>query len=219
MSTSKNQRRLLIISELQTSGRTDLKWLYQFLDASGPTLGLNYLQGMYKEVTVLTGKKATKSNFINTLCSLSEKPGTKAVDVILQLHGGENELTFYDGDKGDKVKTNELAMQIKSKQLNNKLRLLYSMACHGYKHTDDFIDAGFRTVSGACGVNANSATDYPAQLAAWASGKQYTDCVTLGNAEPGRSIADNIAKTMGFSKANSFKKIRGYKKLTINSNA
>lgn len=138
-----------------------------------------------------------------------------AVDVILQLHGSKNGLTFYDG----KVNTKDLADQIKAKNLKRRLRLLYSLACYGYTHTDDFLNAGFRTVSGARGVNSNSATDYPAQLGSWAASKRYRDCVKAGNAEPGRSTADNAAKMMNFSKADSYKKIRGDKNIRITSNA
>ena len=215
MAVSKSQRRLLIISELPTFGRNDLKWLYQFLDASGVAIGLSMLGPHYKEVKVLKGNNATKSKFIGALKTLCTKPGTKAVDVIIQLHGAKDKLWFRDG----KVSLSRLASDIAAKKLKHRLRLLYSLACYGYSHTDDWLDAGFRTASGARKVNCNSATDYPAQLLHWAAGKSYGYCVKKGNSQPGRSIADGAAKTIGFSDADSRKQIRGKTGLKISWNA
>ena len=196
-------------------GRRNLKWLYSFLDASGVAVGISTLAPFYKEVRALTGANATKEKFVSTLCSMSRKPGTKAVDVIVNLHGAKDRLWFRDGS----VKTDKLADEIRAENLKNRLRLVYSVACYGYSHTDDWIKAGFRTASGARRVNASSATDYPAQLISWVGGKAYRDCVKAGNSQPGRGIADQAAKVMGFSDADSYKRIRGNGDLKIGWNA
>ena len=108
MAVKRNERRVLIVSELPTFGKKNLKWLYSFLDASGVAIGVSTLAPFYKEVRALTGAKATKAKFVSTLCSMSRKPGTKAVDVIVNLHGAKDRLWFRDGS----VKTEKLAEEI-----------------------------------------------------------------------------------------------------------
>ena len=215
MAVTKSERRLLIVSELPTFGRANLKWLYSFLDVSGIALGVATLGPHYAEVKTLSGTDATKSKFISTLCSLCRKSGTKAVDVIVQLHGASGKLWFQDGS----IETARLADEIEAEDLRSRLRLLYSLACYGYTHTSDWIRAGFRTASGARKVNASSATDYPAQLLYWVAGKTYKDCVAAGNAQPGLGIADRAAKAMKFTDADSYKLIQGEGNLRISWNA
>lgn len=214
---TKQQRRLLLVSELVTNGRPNLAWLYLFLDASGVQIGTTLLAPHYREIHVLTGSKATAAGFVSRLAALCKKPGTKAVDVILQLHGSETRLWFHGSNQS--IKVAELAAQVAAKNLGHRLRLFYSLACVAAAHAPLWVEAGFATASGARGTNCNSATDYPGQLTAWAAGMKYGACVKVGNAQPGRGIADAAGTEMGFSDADSFKVIAGNKNLTITSPA
>jgi hypothetical protein len=71
----------------------------------------------------------------------------------------------------------ELASDIRDKlqeaDLKDKLRALYSTACHAKAHINDFVQAGFCVASGATGVNANGPIEYPAFMLAWRSGKTF----------------------------------------------
>ncbi|HMS18017.1 MAG TPA: hypothetical protein PKA37_14330 [Planctomycetota bacterium] len=213
---TKNQRRLLVISELVTNGRPEYAPLYSFLDQNGTKLAKSMLSDHYAEIKVLTGAQVTPVNCVKKLEALCKKPGTKAVDMIIQVHGSWVSLWFYGNHHKTIV---SFCGMIAARNLRKKLRLCYSLACYGADHNHSWLKAGFTTASGARGVNCNSATDFPAQLFAWGHGEKYDDCVKSGNSEPGLSIADFAGNKMGFGSADSYKLIQGNELLTISSEA
>lgn len=87
------------------------------------------------------------------------------------LHGLPDKLVFADGG----VKTPALAGEIKALSLAEKLRLVYSTACFGLSHADDFVKAGFTAAVGAKAVNANAAAEFPLLLAQWGGGARLQD--------------------------------------------
>ena len=61
-------------------------------------------------------------------------------------------------------------------------------------HRGEWRDAGFEAASGSTGIYADSATSYPAFLAAWAIGAKFSDAVAAANnADPLRA-SDNAAR-------------------------
>ena len=215
MAISKDQRRLLIVSNLTDFGRSNLRWLYKFIDTGSVSLAQAILGHFYKQVSVLEGEKATANAFVHRLTRMAKAPGAKAVDVLLHLHGGQGQLWFAEGA----VTTSSLAARIRKKNIDHRLRLLYSTACYGATHAQDFVDAGFSTASGAQQTNANAAHDYPIQLGTWALNRPYRAVVRAGNRKMFRDLYDGTAKVMGFTDVNSYKIIRGDKDITIRSNA
>jgi hypothetical protein len=215
MNITKIQRALVIVTNLATLGRQDLQWLYAFMEVSGTTLAEGLGTTSYGIVTKLIGRQATKAKFINTLKILNGTSAIKKIDVILNLHGGQGKLYFADGD----LDTKQLATAIKALNAVTKLRLLYSTACYGDSHADDFVTGGFTTAIGAVGVNANAATEYPTVLTMWGTGLKIRNVVATGGNILTRGPADMAAQAIGFSQANSDKNIHGNKDITINSNA
>ena len=67
--------------------------------------------------------------------------------------------------------------KLQAANLKKKLRVLYSTACFGQSHNLDFIQAGFRVVSGATEVNANAVIEYPVFMDAWRDGKTFKSAV------------------------------------------
>jgi hypothetical protein len=85
---------------------------------------------------------------------------------------------------------------------------------------DEFVDMGFFVASGATGVSANSAFEYPEFLKRYARGEGFKAAIKAGDTRANRRISDNAARFMGFSKVDSRKEIRGVQpkagELTIN---
>lgn len=213
MTVSAEERRLLIVSNLTDFGRPELQWLYQFISKSSVTVARMILGLSYAEVSVLEGRDATVRGFVDRLSLLSRADSTKAVDVLLHLHGGDRVLWFADGP----VPTPELAAAIRRRKLSDRLRLLYSTACYGGSHAQDFVDAGFCTASGARGTNANAAHDYSVQLASWALKRTYAQALKAGNKKMFCELYDGLARRIGFDDVDSRKVVKGDKDITIMS--
>ncbi len=212
---SKNDRELLVVINLVDHGMEKWKWLYHWLDTTAVPTTKILLGAHYKKITFLEKSKASCEEFLKKMSAICAKQHVKALDVILHLHGLKRQLSFADGS----IKTDKLSDQIKALNLKNHLRLLYSAACYGSSHAQDFVNAGFRTASGAIGVNTNSDYNYPAVLTKWTSNGRYTDAIALGNSPLMVVSHDAVAKRMGFRDANSKKVINGMKYLQITSPA
>ena len=215
MPVAKMNRALLVVTNLSKLGRSDLQWLYQFLDGAGIDLAERLLGPQYGVVEKLAGSQATKQGFLTAVKALGSKQAVKAIDVIVNLHGANQQLFFEDGG----VSMASLKPDLLALNLGNKLRLLYSTACYGRSHADDFVASGFTAASGAVGVNANSATEYPTVLTMWAAGAKFRDALAVGENVLTRGPADALAKLMGFPDADSDKVIHGNGAITIDADA
>ena len=92
-------------------------------------------------------------------------------------------------------------------------------ACYGATHAADFVRAGFRIASGAVGVNANGAHDYPAQLLVWGLGAPYKDALKAGNNRQITALYDKLARKANFEDVNSIKLAMGRGSTSISSSA
>jgi hypothetical protein len=215
MKVKRKRRVLLVVANLTTHGRDDLKWLYKWLDANALNVATLILGALYRKVYRMTADEVTVQNFVNRLEALAADPRVEAIDVLLHVHGSKKKLWFVEGP----VSTRELADLIAARQLQHKLRLLYSTACYGGNHAPDFVRAGFRVASGAIGVNANSAHDYPTQLLYWATGASYKAALAAGNNKLITKVYDKLARKFNFTDVNSYKIAVGRRKTRITSGA
>ena len=215
MAVKRKQRVLLVVANLTTHGREDLAWVYKWLDANSLNVATFLLGALYRRVYTLTGDEVTVDNFVGQLERLAANPKTKAIDVLINLHGWKGKLWFVEGP----IKVKRLADLIAEVHVEHKLRLLYSTACYGASHALDFVRAGFRVASGAVGVNANGAHDYPTQLLYWAMGATYKSALAAGNNKLITSVYDKLARKFDFEDVNSKKIAVGRKKTKITSNA
>lgn len=201
MDVKRENRALLVVANLATHGRQNYRLLYQFLDASSIVMPRVLLGARYHQMRTLTGDQATVANFVDRLAELAADPQIEAIDVLINLHGEKRRLWFFEGV----ITVSRLADLLAAKQIQHKLRLLYSTACYGANHATDFVRAGFDVASGAIAVNANGAHDYPVQLLNWARGKPYKAALEAGNNEPLTRISDRAAEKLGFEDVNSYK--------------
>lgn len=210
---NKDKRALLVISHLAVGDDQKWKDLYSFLDTSGIALADTLLAGKYGLYEKLEKTQATKSEFIKKISSFDADPKIEAIDVILHLHGTKGKLVFA----GDTISTADLKKELKSQKINKKLRLLYSTACYGESHANDFVDAGFKAASGAVGVNTNSPYEYPIVLTMWANGSKFREAIAVGENPYIRAATDGAASLLLFPDADSDKIIYGNSKISINT--
>ena len=215
----KDERALLVVANLllgpSDGDSGDYGKLYEWLDKYAVLVANLLMRPVYRVVDSLTRDEVTLSAFVDRVATLVSDPATKTLDVFLVMHGSPGRLYFDDRS----VATAELSKQLKAASPAGRLRLLYSTACYGASHAVDFIQAGFRTASGAVAVCANGPYDFPAQLLKWGSLQTYKSAVVAGNSPVFRLIHDNSAKLMGFTDVNSEKIIAGKKNTRITSPA
>ncbi len=208
-----HERVLLIVANLSDGGDPRFQFLYEWLDANAINVAWFILGDDYQRIDVLTGPHVTAANFIESVVVNAKNPQTSALDVFLILHGLEGKLYFDDGE----MLSREIKDHLKAENLKHRLRLLYSTACYGATHAQDFVEAGFRTASGALGACANGPYDFPVQLYNWSKGKTYKSAVKAGNHKIGLLTHDAFARVMGFEDVNSEKIIVGKKLTRIHS--
>ncbi len=204
------QRALILVTHLVGPGPDRWKRLYEFMNIAGLAVASQTLAAKYSVLLPLTGAQATRGGFLQAVQSQSSPASIRTVDVILNLHGAQEEVVFADRQARIADLQNEL-----SQAGRGKLRMLYSTACYGSCHADNWLAAGFRVVAGAKGVNANSMTEYPVVLSAWGHGAPFGTAIALGEREDTRLPMDEIARAMGFTDVNSDKDVLGNPAITI----
>ena len=214
------QRALIVVSQLTQGIPENQQWLYRFIEAAGRsvteiTLKDDYAPDQYRP---LLDELATTGNLVDTLVEVGAIDGILAIDLFLLLHGSPDRLEFHDRS----WYTPSMATILAGLGLSSKLRLVYSTACYGATHNDDFIQAGFKAAIGARGVNTNSAFELPMLLNLWALGKNAKDALRLGDKPATRRLADEAAKAYGrlgdlpwVDEVNSQKLLSGNALLTI----
>lgn len=198
----KSQRSLVIFSELTSAMKIHryLKLFYEWLEGKGIRAAMYKLEGDYDNIIVSTGINATKDGFLNALSSAAAPQRIKAVDVILILHGVEKNLYFHRVRGVSAIQSSDLAAEISGLQLGNKLRMLYSTACWGAQHAQDFVNAGFKSASGARGINASPGISFESFVTLWSL---YTfEAAVKGSATPVLDeISEEVAAVLGFKKS------------------
>lgn len=189
MSVTKNERAVVVISDL-TELPPEKDQLYTFIESAGRVFCETLLKNDYADYVTLYDASATKANLIQTLQAIGAKATIKAIDLIVMLHGSTNRLGF----KGGNSNTATLATDIAALNLHGKLRLVYSTACFGSSHNDDFRNAGFNTSIGARKVNTNGAVELPVILQLWTAGQKIKDALAVGENPLTRDTADAAAK-------------------------
>lgn len=210
---SKDQRVLLVTANL-SSNVTKYKSLYKFMDAQSVSLAQSKLGSKYRRIYVLSGERASRPEFVRALSVLAGAVENQAIDALIHLHGGDGRLYFADGG----VNTSVLSGEIQNEGLDGKARALYSSACYGSTHAQDFLNAGFLVASGARKVNASSAYEYPKFLSEFGAGTSFGSSVSKADNSIARESADWIAEyILGFSNVNSRKVVLGEGSVTIGS--
>lgn len=215
---SKDQRALILVSQLTNGIPADQQWLYRFIEAAGRNVAEITLKDDYARYITLFDDAATTDNLVTALTQVGTQNDILAIDLLVLLHGSKDNLEFHNGSWF----TPSMANRLQGLGLSSKLRLIYSTACYGASHNDDFLQAGFKTAIGALGVNSNSAFEFPLLLNLWALGKNVKESLKLGDKPATRKLADEAAKFFGrasnlpwVKEVNSHKLLSGNAELTI----
>jgi hypothetical protein len=207
--------RVMLLASNVSGTSNEFQWLYRWLDDNAVVLGRQITEPHYQKVSVLKGDQLTREAFVTRIRILGKTVGVKAVDVFLNLHGLRDGVKFADGT----APIEDLCDELEDLDLGHRWRLLYSTCCWGALHAPHFVRAGFKTVSGSLGINANGPYDFPTQLTKWVGGSTYASALRAGNNQTMREIHDGLAELFGFDNVNSTKIIAGVKSLRITSAA
>ena len=215
MTVDRERRAALIALRLSDGGIDKLKWLYRGLEVGGAREAKQILAPGYREVVLLSGPALTGNGLVDAITRLTTSDDIDAVDVILVAHGLNGRLQFSPGE----VRTAaELAAQLRAAGASPKLRLLYSSACFGATHSQQFLGAGFSTVIGALEKNTTGLSEFRRLLSAWVNGADAAAALDLADRPAQRWFWDTTAKVVGrLKRVNSRKQLAGDPNLTLSA--
>lgn len=218
----KQDRVLIVVSELQRHGPSNLRSLYRTIEDLTSFTTQQILRDDYLSVVYLKRSDATVAKFKDTLQRISKMNNIKAIDVIFSLHGADNRVAFYEGS----ISTSTLAQQLLAPSNNmtaaqiatmkKKLRMIYNLSCFGRSHNDDFITMGFDISVGSRGINANSEVEFASVLTQWSFNWKFIDTFNASNNDVAITAADTPVRIAGIP-ADSKKFFMGRTELTISS--
>lgn len=218
----KQDRVLVVVSELQTHGPQNLRQLYGAIESLTQLSTSVILGDDYRQVHMLKGVQATLANFKSKIQTLSKDPSIRVIDVIFSLHGSPNKVYFREG--GVEMSTFLTQMTSTSPSMTaaqittmkRKLRMMYNLSCFGQSDNNEFRSMGFDVSVGSVGVNANSEAEYASVLTQWSFNWKFIDTFNATNNDVALAITDQPVRAAGIP-ANSKKMFAGATQLTISS--
>jgi len=144
--------------------------------------GENYLASRYEraakgygKVVILTDEEASYANFEDTLLALGEEG--KVTDILLDLHGGEDSICFYE----ECIDKRYVSFTSSIKSSNPpQLGFIYQTLCYGGQNMEPWMEKGAKAVNGAEGLN-NFVVFAPEKfLKSWTRGKTFSAAVEDG---------------------------------------
>lgn len=228
---TKEERVLLVVSELDSTGAPEMEGLYRVLEDLTSHMTSALLRDKYKMIIYLKNERATLANFKYAVYELANTPGIMAIDVIMSVHGSPNSLSFREGNYTKQqirdfvLLTSTRQEQVRKIFVKKKLRALYNLACYGGRNMSFMQEMGFAVTNGARGVNANSEVELVPALTAWANGVGFKDAFNGTNNPVALAIADAPVRAAGtvannsLREVNSEKLFQGETNTTINSPA
>jgi hypothetical protein len=171
------------------------------------------LSGRYRRIHLLSGHHANHAEFLRTLAEVEADPEVKAIDAIIYLHGHPGGIGFVDTGFYPMARLRDeiLALPTANDGGGAKLRVLYSDACYGASHVDDWLKAGFRAASGSDATDANWSLDLKKYKHPWSDGKSFGEGIRRANSVWATPIMDRIGG------GNSHKEAGGAIELTIDA--
>ncbi len=180
------------------------KPLYQYEENRAIAKIKRDLRGKYREIHILSGHHATHAEFLRALATADADPAVKAIDAIVYIHGHPGELGFVDTGfyPMDRLR-DEILAQAPAGPASTKLRALYSDACYGASHMQDWLRAGFRVVTGSTGSDSNWSLDLGKFMRDWRRGRTFAMAIRSANSVWATKWMDKIEG------GNSFKETAG----------
>ncbi len=213
-SVPRDERALLAIVDLAEEADKH-KWLYRLEVGAAVKRIKRISEDDYGSVVIHARKEATYQNFLMSLESLLRDERIQRIDLIIYVHGKNPEsptgasVCFVGTPCTSMIQIAE-DIQKRVGQDSHKLRMVYSDACWGKFHMQQWLDAGFKVVNGARGVDANHSADLRKFLRAWGQGRSYEEAIHIANKFWLTPMVDGIIRD-----ADSFKLMTGETGLTI----
>ena len=215
-SVDRNERGLIAVVNLYSNAIKPFKrMLYKNESNNAASFLKRKTSKAYDSVVILSDEDATLERFLEEVNLMTLRDDIQVVDVVFDLHGhwGNSELgpsISFINATGTPVATSIVAEQLKEVS-HSKLRALYSDACHGSKHNQDWLNAGFKVVAGATRVDGNQSVDIKRFFKFWLRGKSFKEAIDHANASFNGPIMDRLIK------GDSTKIIEGEDSLSIRS--
>lgn len=189
----KGERDLIAIVNLSLMKKFKLN--YQYEEGRAVRKIRRELGREYRKIRVLKNKEATHDGFLRALAEAEADPSVKAIDVIIYLHGQPGSIGFVDTGfyPMDRLRDEILSLPSSTGGSPRKLRALYSDACYGESHIDDWLRAGFQVASGSVGVDANWSMDLKKFMLAWRKGKSFGYGIARANTVWSTGLMDWVA--------------------------
>ncbi|MGI0486560.1 hypothetical protein ACN4EK_14060 [Pantanalinema rosaneae CENA516] len=221
---TKTQREVIHLITLSEAMDGANKLLYEAVEM-GASLASNTMLGPnYGKVHLLEKDQATLSNLCHQLEQVAAKSSVKAVDLLISPHGLNNRIYFYPNEG---VAMAMVADKLKSipEMYRRKFRMVFSTACYGASHIDEWLDGGFQVASGSEKIYADSLLSFPAFLGTWVLGGSFQEAINAANAADPLRIQDRLASAKfdaeGISQyakdVNSYRRVGGNGNLHISS--
>lgn len=218
----KQDRVLIVVSELQRHGPQNMRGLYEVIEGLTSGVTASTLGDDYRQVIYLKGANATVARFKSTVQSYSKLASVKAIDVIFSLHGSNNSVAFREGAVAMSSLVTQMttpsptmtAAQIAT--MKRKLRMVYNLSCFGQSHNNEFRSMGFDVSVGSMGINANAEVEFAPVLTQWSFGWKFSDTFNFSNNDAALAAADAPVRIGGIA-ANSRKIFSGRTNVTISS--
>jgi hypothetical protein len=196
-SPKQNKRGLIGVVNLYFNAKTSFKhFLYQAESLHAVNFLKNKTKKAYGSVVILSDKEATLEKFLEEMKIMASRDDIQVIDVIFDLHGhaGSAEKSpsiSFVNETNLPVETSLVSKKLKNVS-KSKLRALYSDACHGSKHNQDWIKAGFKVVAGSTRVDGNKSTDIRRFFKFWLNGKSFEESIDYANASIQGPIMDRL---------------------------
>jgi hypothetical protein len=201
---TKEERVLVVISELDSGGFPELQPLYTILEHLTGFSVVGSMSSEYEEIEVLTNEEATFERFRSVIHKYGNQKGVKAIDVILSLHGLKKRLSW--ADRRLNVSDMEaIFLKTATDQEKKKLRFMYNLSCYGKTHNQAFVNMGFDVATGSKAINANSEFEFLPFLAHWKLGHGFKNSFASSNGPIALRMADAPVRWIGRQANNSLK--------------
>ncbi|MCJ8504316.1 transthyretin-like family protein [Kocuria flava] len=187
----KSKRQLVQIVLLSDGLKGADRLLYRFIEESAKGLVNTVLGPNYHRITCFEGPQVTLPRFADAV-ETAGGAGTDAVDLMINLHGTTDKLEFADG----RHTASEVAAALRRlpPRVRTTFRCVFSTACFGASHIDEWLGAGFSDAAGSERISADAQTSFAPMLGAWALEKTFAESVQAANGADPLRVADHTAR-------------------------
>ena len=200
MEDFQNKPNCLVIAHLGNKTKKSQRWSYSIVEWFGIFTAKIILKNTYKKMIVCNAKSASITEIKREVELL---PQHESLDIILNVHGLKTGIFLFENEFIPISTFCELFKQ-------HNLRLVYSTACYGKYHLQEWMYVNAKSAIGAEAVNGNAISEYPYFLYSWKMGLTSKMALQKASFYQLNRFQDSLArKAFGFKDVDSSKTISG----------